>query len=247
METSITSVTFRRRPVAEIAALARSAGLDAVEWGGDLHIPPGDRAAARTALRCCRENGLGISAYGSYYRAQEGEDFAPVLETALWLEAPVIRVWAGRQGSAEISPAQRAALADRLARAVEMAGRQGCVVATEYHAGTLTDTLASARALLTAVPGLRTFWQPPVGLPERENLLALQTLGPWLENLHVFNWDAEARRLPLAAGAAAWQRYLAAAERCGRPRYATLEFVRQDSETQLLQDAAVLHTIMKGS
>ena len=41
MKTSVASVTFRRKSVCEVAELARRAGLDAVEWGGDIHVPPG--------------------------------------------------------------------------------------------------------------------------------------------------------------------------------------------------------------
>ena len=142
-----------------MAELARRAGLDAVEWGGDIHVPPGNAQAARAALHCTRENGLTVSAYGSYYRAGAEEDFGPVLETALSLGCRVIRVWAGRQGSALCTQEERRAVTACLARAAERAAQAGCVVATEYHADTLTDTLASALALLGEAPGLRTLWQ----------------------------------------------------------------------------------------
>lgn len=108
MKTSVASVTFRRKSVCEVAELARRAGLDAVEWGGDIHVPPGNAQAARAALHCTRENGLTVSAYGSYYRAGAEEDFGPVLETALSLGCRVIRVWAGRQGSALCTQEERA-------------------------------------------------------------------------------------------------------------------------------------------
>lgn len=109
MKTSVASVTFRRKSVCEVAELARRAGLDAVEWGGDIHVPPGNAQAARAALHCTRENGLTVSAYGSYYRAGAEEDFGPVLETALSLGCRVIRVWAGRQGSALCTQEERRA------------------------------------------------------------------------------------------------------------------------------------------
>ena len=62
MKTSVASVTFRRKSVCEVAELARRAGLDAIEWGGDIHVPPGNAQAARAALHCTRENGLTVSA-----------------------------------------------------------------------------------------------------------------------------------------------------------------------------------------
>ena len=245
METSVTSVTFRQKSIPEVAALARQAGLDAIEWGGDIHVPPGDENAARLALSCTRENGLTVSAYGSYYRAGAEEDFRPVLQTALWLGCRVIRVWAGRTGSADCPPDERAAIAARLAAAAQLAAQAGCTVATEYHAHTFTDTLDSTLALLDAAPGLRTLWQPPVGLAPGENLRALHALAEKIENLHVFCWTDRAERRPLAEGAADWRTYFAAVPPRECPRYATLEFVRDDSAARFLEDAATLRDLLK--
>lgn len=46
VKTGLVSVTFRQKSVEEIAALTAEAGLSGVEWGGDVHVPPGDREAA---------------------------------------------------------------------------------------------------------------------------------------------------------------------------------------------------------
>lgn len=245
MKTSVASVTFRGKAPEEVAVLARRAGLDAIEWGGDVHVPPGDAAAARRALRCTRENGLAVSAYGSYYRAGADEDFLPVLKTALWLGCRVIRVWAGRQGSAACTPGERRDVTARLAAAVKAAARAGLSVATEYHAETLTDTLDSTLALLAEAPGLRTLWQPPIGLTPPENLRALRALAGRVENLHVYHRSPAGACRPLAEGADAWRAYFAAAPRDGALRYATLEFVQDGGEAQFLRDAAALHAILE--
>lgn len=245
MKTSVASVTFRQKTIYEVAELARRAGLDAIEWGGDVHVPPGDVQAARAALRCTRENGLTVSAYGSYFRGDAEEDFTPILETAKMLESPVIRVWAGRQASASCPPEQRHEITECLARAVEQAAQAGCVVATEYHANTLTDTLASTQDLLEKVLGLRTLWQPPVGLSFEENLLALHTLRDRIENLHVYHRDEKGSCRPLEEGAANWAAYFGAAPRDAIGRYATLEFVMGGGAEQFLRDAAVLHALLK--
>jgi len=44
----LVSVTFRQLTVPEIGELATECGLQAVEWGGDVHVPPGDFAAAHS-------------------------------------------------------------------------------------------------------------------------------------------------------------------------------------------------------
>ncbi len=38
----LVSVTFRQLSPEEIVRVAREAGLTVIEWGGDVHVPPGD-------------------------------------------------------------------------------------------------------------------------------------------------------------------------------------------------------------
>lgn len=126
MKTSVASVTFRRKPFVRWRSLPAAPGSTPSEWGGDIHVPPGNARRRVPALHCTRENGLTVSAYGSYYRAGAEEDFGPVLETALSLGCRVIRVWAGRR--------QRALHAGRTARRDRLpctrcgtAAQAGCV------------------------------------------------------------------------------------------------------------------------
>ena len=244
MKTSMTSVTFRKKTIPEIVQLAKLAQLDAVEWGGDIHVPMGDFTAALQARTLCEENGLDISAYGSYYRATPGEDFLPVLQTAQMLQCPAIRVWAGTMGSAECSPLQRQEIVEQLRSAVQLATQAECTVATEYHAWTLTDTLESTLQLLQEVPGLKTFWQPQAGRTLETNLTELGQLKAYVLNLHVFHWDAQFNRFPLADGADLWKQYLHTTVNFNLQSYATLEFVKDDDEVQFLADAKALHKLL---
>lgn len=244
MKTSVTSVTFRSLGIQEIAILAHEAQLDAVEWGGDVHVKPGDQHAAVSARQACHELGLEISAYGSYYQAREDEPFLPVLETALQLNAPVIRVWAGDIASAVCSEEDRKRISERLSDAVYLAKRAGCIVATESHINTLTDDLSSTLRLLQDVPGLLTYWQPPLGNTKEENLFSLDQLEGRIQNVHVYQWNSEYERFPLSDGKEEWLSYLRAVERHPLPRYATLEFVKNNSKAQFIQDAATLRHLV---
>src|SRR6476469_730727 len=98
------SVTFRQLSPPEIIALVGRAGLRGIEWGGDVHVPHGDVARAREVRDRTADAGLEVAAYGSYYRVAKSEadelPFERVLNTAQALGAPLIRVWAGKQGSA---------------------------------------------------------------------------------------------------------------------------------------------------
>src|SRR5690242_18609852 len=96
----LVSVTFRQLPPQQIVELAAQGGLAAIEWGGDVHVPHGELQTARRVLERTRQAGLQVAAYGSYYRVgvspAQGLAFESVLETALALQAPTIRVWAGQ-------------------------------------------------------------------------------------------------------------------------------------------------------
>lgn len=230
----LVSVTFRRLAPAAIVDLAVRAGMRAVEWGGDVHVPVGEHAVAREVAARCADAGIAVESYGSYFRAT-GE-FGPVLETALALGAPRVRVWAGERGSAEEEA--REEVARGLSRAVELAGQAGVEVAVEYHANTLTDTLASTVQLLDDVPGLLSYWQPPIGSGQDEALAAVSAVGPVAA--HVFSWDDAGVRLPLGAREGFWRTVLARLAELPGDRHALLEFVRDDDPAAFMADAAVL-------
>ena len=98
MRPGLCSVTLRRLGVEDVVAAAAAAGLEAIEWGADVHVPPGDLDAAERARSACAAAGLAVASYGSYFRAGEDEDFAPVLASARALGAPRIRRLGGPRG-----------------------------------------------------------------------------------------------------------------------------------------------------
>ncbi len=241
IKTGVLSVTFRKLAARAIVDLAAQAGLQGIEWGGDVHVPHGDLSAARDARRMTEDAGLAVLTYGSYFRCKPGEAFEPVLASAMALGAPLIRIWAGERGSAEAAEAHREAVAEQARACVTRAGQAGIAVAFEHHANTLTDTLDSTLALLHAAPGARALWQPPHNIDENARLEGIKRMLPWLANVHVFHWRMpDLARLPLREGEALWRKRLQAAAACGHDFAALLEFVRNDSPEQMAEDAATL-------
>lgn len=247
----LVSVTFRKLSPSDIVALVRQAGLTGIEWGGDVHVPHGDLARAREVREITELAGLRVAAYGSYYRVAQSENegllFKDVLETALELGVPTIRVWPGTKGSDVASEPERARVVADLLRIAEMAASKGITVATEFHGGSLTDTNESAARLLDDAkhPALLTYWQPHNGEATTEALRGLKAVLPRVGNLHVFHWwPTSADRHPLAEGAQRWQAFLAEIKKAptpgGRDRFALMEFVPGDDSAAFLRDAATL-------
>ncbi len=249
MNAGVCSISFRGHAIEAVARAAAEAQLAGVEWGGDIHVPPGDFSAAERALDACRRFGLAVSSYGSYYRAgsDDGRWFEQVLQTAQALQAPCIRVWAGVLGSADAGPNQRRQVADDLRRCSDDAARDGIIVATEFHGQTLCDEAESAARLADEVdhPAFRLYWQPPTGPDPAVLQASLRRVGPWLANVHVFEWrltDGRIDRRPLHEGDAVWPDLLqlAAEAPVTQPRWALLEFMHDDRLETLPEAAAVL-------
>ena len=246
VRTGLVSVTFRQLAVEEVVEVADQAGLAAIEWGGDIHVPLGDLPAARKARALCEDRGLAIAAYGSYLRAGsvDREEIRTAVTTAVELGAPRIRVWAGTVGTAEAGVGDRMAVTRGLAELADVAAASGIEIALEFHRNTLTDEVDSTITLLLDVgaPNLTTYWQPPVDLDDAECLEQLEALMPWLSTVHVFSWWPSNNRLPLAARESLWRPVLDRLAAEPREINALLEFVADDSVTQLTTDAADLHS-----
>lgn len=245
----LVSVSFREETPETILREARAAGLQAVEWGGDVHVPAGDIQNARRVGFLTREAGLRTAAYGSYYRLGEAAEprtaFAPVLETARALEAPVIRLWAGTAGSAQTPPEKRRALEEEARLLAGIAEEAGVVLTLECHPDTLTDDWKSAADFLAAVghPSLRMYWQPNPFQDEAYNRRAAAELASHTVNLHVFHWDA-VRRYPLDEGRDIWRDYLKIFEDAWRDdetdHALLLEFMHDNRLASLRKTAAEL-------
>lgn len=247
----LVSVTFRKLSPELIVELVARAGLSAIEWGGDIHVPHGDVARAEAVRKMTADAGLVVSAYGSYYRCAAPPEKTPawqaVQETALALGAPAVRVWAGIMGSASATDDDRRRVADNLCAICQQAAGVGLTVDLEYHSNTLTDTLPSALALLKEVnaPNLRSFWQPRHGIDTETSSADIRALAPWLSNVHVFHWwPTPADRRSLADGMDRWRTFFATLRADGKPHFTSLEFVRGDEPAQFLEDAATLRQLL---
>ncbi len=243
----LVSITFRQLSPERVVDLVSEAGLQAIEWGGDVHAPPDQPERAAAVRELTERAGLSVAAYGSYYRAgwSAPSEFSDVLRTARILGSPTIRVWAGKKGSGQILPAEKRAVIDDLKRVAALAAEEDVVVACEYHQGTLTDSEESAAELMreTDDDGVRCYWQPLHGTPVQQRERGLRKILPQLRNIHVYNWHPETReRLPLAESRKPWLHWLGlvAEQGPGGEVACLLEFVRNDAPENFIADARTL-------
>jgi 3-dehydroshikimate dehydratase len=246
------SITFRTLSSDEVVDVAVRAGVQGIEWGADVHAPPGGDAAVAALGARTRDAGLAVVSYGSYLGMAPSSDdqVDAVLDSAEALGAPMVRIWA-ELGVTPDSPAdERRRVTGHTAALVDRIAGRGLTATLEFHPGTLTETASSANELLEAVARteLRTHWQTDPSRTPETALDELARITQHLAHLHVFAWGAGGidDRWPLADGAPLWAPALELADREGAPvpggRFALCEYVRDDDPEQFVADVRVLRS-----
>ena len=241
----LTSVTFRDLSCERIIEIAKGSPMDGIEWGGDVHVPHGETQKAREVFRKTVEAGLNVLSYGSYYTLCKTDDprksFRPVLDCALALHAPVIRIWAGETGPDKADEAYYRKASEETKLICRMAEPYGITIGLEYHPDSLTATCESAvRFLKLAGCGnLKTYWQQNPGLPFAENSRELAGVLPYLCNIHTFFWKDNTHR-KLSEGREDWLRYIEIVKKAGLDPDYILEFVADGNVETFKEDAAAL-------
>jgi len=248
----VVSVTFRSLQPAEIIRLAGQAGLAGIEWGGDVHVPHGDVKKAREVYKMTIESGLKIPSYGSYFELgisrANGLEFGSVLESAIELHAPHIRIWAGNIGSRDASEDYRKSINEETQQICDAAQKENIEISFEFHNESLTDTPESTITLIRDVNrnNLYTYWQAALNTVPGDRLEGLKQVSPWLSNIHVYQLDGY-DRLELSEGEEEWMKYLGYAGKIKGDRFCMLEFVKNELPEQMIRDAEVLNRLLKAS
>ena len=268
IKAGICSVTLAKHSVEEVLQIAVKAGLRAIEWGGNGHVPHGDLECARRVADLTAEAGLEVSSYGSYYRTGVSEAaglrFQSVLDSAVALGAPTIRVWAGDRDTADADEAFVQAVTDDTIRIAELAADHGISITFEFHGGSLTDRNETALEFSERVrhPNVFFSWQPPHGYSLEHGLEGLKGLLPRLSTVHMYHWTIGSYekntlnetvrplvypddffRHPLEDGADRLRAYCAAIQTTGRDHFMLLEFVKDDLPEQVIADGKWLAAI----
>jgi len=242
------SVTFRKKSMAELVELCGGIGLEGIEVGGDIHLPPGSpQAAVGEVAEMCSGAGLEIPSYGSYFNVldNKAEDFAPVLETAVQLGAGTIRIWPGWVEPDRITDEQLAKMASTARAAAGAAAEKDVRVAFEYHLNSPTAGAKSTLRVLEAAAhdNLYTYYQylKPDGI--ERNLADLKAVFPRLAYVHCHYYEGD-DYMPLAEGRREWAAVCASLKELNYQGYIFMEFVRGNTPEQLTEDVALLRELL---
>lgn len=243
------SVAFRDLSAEAVLALAATCQAEGIEWAGDRHVRPGDFRQAESIRQHMAASSLRVISYGSYYRAAEpasgAPDFRIILETALALQAPRIRVWAGSCDAERATASERKAVIDGLAAAAHLARSAGVELVLEFHGGTLANSYPAAKHLLQELvgAGIGLIWQPVSRLSVSENLAGLAELLPWVRHVHAFHaMPPQYAKLPLADGQQVWRSYWQALQHSAADA-CLVEFVAGHNPEQMARDMQTLRLL----
>jgi sugar phosphate isomerase/epimerase len=247
-KTGLVSISFRNLSPETLVEMTAKGGLDAIEWGGDIHVPHGNISKAGYVRELCNKNNIACPSYGSYYRVGEYKnpkaEFVQVLECAKTLGSEIIRVWAGVISTKDSDNEHFNCITEELKIICKMASDESTGVALEFHGNTLTDNAFDTQRLIAAVgeSNLTTYWQPPVGRKVDDNLSDIDLLKDKISNVHTFTWQGR-QRLELMKGYTDWVKYLSRIND-EKERYCMLEFIKDDSVEGFFKDAITLRTLV---
>lgn len=140
MEIGFTSTTFRQiKDLEKIVDIAKRAGVDCIEWGGDIHVKTIDDAKKAKVL--CEKANLHISSYGSYYvvGSNDYEEWTRICKIASEMGAKSVRVWLGKKGSAKTGAEEYKKLLSDAKSICAQAKEYGLIVSPECHKNTYND------------------------------------------------------------------------------------------------------------
>lgn len=243
----LVSISFRALSVGDIIGITTCAGLEAVEWGSDVHVPAGDIAAAEAAKKKTVAAGLSMPEYGSYYVLGSGEDIEKTVTSARILGITNVRIWAGNMSASEMSPEVYAKVVDD---AKSICGRYPDIMfCLECHNRTVTQEYTDELKFFCDVgrKNLMTLWQPNQLRTHSWNMESVRALLPYIYGVHVFSWEGK-NMLPLDAHTDRWAEYLSilrGSERETMPLM--LEFMHDNRPESLPETAQTLKKWIKAA
>ncbi len=242
----LVSVSFRKHTPEEIIKAVKAAGLTCIEWGSDVHAPCRDLERLHEIVRLQEAYGVSCSSYGTYFRLGHTpmEELPDYIAASKILGTNILRLWCGDKNGTEMTEEEKEFLFSECRRAAKLAEQNDVILCMECHMRSFTERPEDTVTLMQAVnsPRFRMYWQPFQWLDAEGSLAVAQTVAPYAEHIHVFNWKGS-QKLPLSEAVDTWRTYLTA---FSTPRTLLLEFMPDDRMESLTAEADALKVIVGG-
>lgn len=201
MKIGMVSVTFRSKDIPTVFEYAKAAGIEGIGWSvGENHVVIGDTERSALIKRLSAENGIEIFSLASYCYMYDFDECVKTLETARELSAPVIRLWAGKNGSDVCSDEDYDLIVENTVKMARLAKEYSIKLCFEYHPNTLTDSADSAVKLIQRIncDNVGLYWQMQGYLTYEENKRDFEKVKPYVfGNVHLNNYSNETGYKPL--------------------------------------------------
>ncbi len=237
------SVTFRKKNIEEVVRIARNAGVGYIEWGGDVHVKTLEDAGKAKAL--CDKAGMKISSYGSYINSADFDEskWDEACKIAKELGAQSVRIWLGRKNSEETSEQEYNLLMKNTKRMCEIADRYSLFVCPECHDHTFnnnTDAFLKIRKDINR-DNFKTYFQSRYFRMEYD-LDRIDRTYPYIKDVHISYRDLKREQYFRKKNPDYLDTLLQKLKGKNFEGVVMIEFVRYNSENQLLKDVENLRS-----
>ncbi len=237
------SVTFRKKSAAQVVLIAKKAGIEYIEWGGDVHIK--NTEEARIVKSICDNEGIKISSYGSYFNSAENDEaqWTEICEIASIMGASSVRIWLGKKDSEETGDVEYNTLLENTKKMCDIAKKYSLLVCPECHDNTFnnnTDAFLRIQRDLQA-DNFRTYFQSRYCRMEYD-LDRIDRTFDFIENVHVSYRDLKKEQKFKKKDKYYIDKLLTKLETKGFDGIVMVEFVDFDSESALCKDVEKLRS-----
>ena len=194
MQIGFTTTSFRQiKSLEKIVKIASDAGVDCIEWGGDVHVK--DVETAKKAKALCDAAGIKINSYGSYYRvgSKDKAEWEKICKIASAMDAVSVRVWLGKADSEKTDEVTYWNLVEDAEYICKVAEKYGLLVCPECHDNKYnnnTDAFLKIRKDISC-ENFKTYFQSRYK-KKRYDLDRIERTLPYIETVHI-SWSEQQR------------------------------------------------------
>ena len=176
--------------------IAKKAGIDYIEWGGDIHVTTTEEA--RIVKSLCDNEGIKISSYGSYFNSAEYDEakWTQICEIASLMGAASIRIWLGKKNSEETSDREYNTLLENTRKMCGIAKKYALLVCPECHDNTFNNNTDAFLRIKNDLKkdNFRTYFQSRYCRMEYD-LDRIERTFDFIENVHVSYRDLKKEQM----------------------------------------------------